>query len=116
MVVSALALPGCSLLDGLVSCSTDVQREAISPGGAYVATVFYRECGATSGLNTQVGIRRSSAAFDPKQGQVFAIAGRHVLPVTWTTADHLRIGLPADRVYKEQAEWEGVKIEYTRQR
>lgn len=114
MVVSALGLPGCSLLGGS-ACSTDVQRETTSPGHVYVATVFHRECGATVGFNTQVSLRRSSAPFDPKQGQVFAIAGRHVLPVAWTTDDHLRIGLPADRVYKEQAQWEAVKIEYTRQ-
>ncbi len=112
-VVSVLALQGCSLVDGLVSCTTEVQRQTASPGHLYVATTFHRECGATSGSNTQVSIRRSSEPFDPKKGQVLAIDGRHTLPVAWVTDEHLRIELPADRVYNEQAQWEAVKIEYT---
>jgi hypothetical protein len=112
-VVPTLVLSGCSLVDGL-SCSTEVQRQAASPGHLYVATTFHRECGATSGFNTQVSIRRTSEAFDPKEGQVLAIAGRHVLSVVWATDKHLQIALPPDRVYNEQTQWEGVKIEYTR--
>ena len=114
-LMPALVLPGCSLVDGLVSCSTEVQRQVVSPGRMFVATIFHRECGATSGFNTQVSIRRSSDAFDPKKGQVLAIGGRHALSVSWSTDQHLRIELPPDRIYNQQERWETVKVEYTPQ-
>lgn len=112
--VALVALPGCSVFSGWMSCSTDVQANVASPDGSYVATTFHRACGATTGFNTQVSLRKASDAFDPKQSPILSLDGRHVLRTTWTDDKHLRIELPPDRVYKEQTRWDAVEIEYLR--
>lgn len=110
--ISSVALCGCSLFEGLAPCDTQVQKQVRSPGGQYVATVFHRECGATTGFNTQVGIRRSSKAFDPQSGQVLAIAGQHDVTLAWIGNTRLVVSFPPDRVYNEQRSWEDVQVEY----
>jgi hypothetical protein len=55
--------------------------------------------------------RRSSDTFDPKKGEVLAVARRYVIPVVWATDSRLRIQVPADKVYNEQPRWEAVEIE-----
>jgi hypothetical protein len=103
---------GCSILVVPDLCENEFQKELRSPSGKYVATVFHRECGATSGFNTQLAIRRSWRGFSADSGKVLAIGGRYPLDVKWADERHLLVSLPADKIYVQEDAWNDVKVEY----
>ena len=53
----------CLILTGRNVCGEDRLSESISPGNRYVATVFRRSCGATSGFLYHVNVRESANSF-----------------------------------------------------
>lgn len=110
--LSVLLLSGCSFL-GFDPCDVALQREVRSPGARYVAAVFHKECGATTGFNTQVALRRAGTRFDTDSGQVLAIAGRHNLDVKWTSDNRLTVVLPDEKVYVKNEMWRDVKVAYS---
>jgi hypothetical protein len=93
-------------------CETQVDHQIASPDRAYVATVFHRECGATSGFNTQLSLRRQGEPFDPTSDQILAVDGRHNLSVVWVTERRLNVVLPADQIYTQHRTWRDVQVEY----
>jgi hypothetical protein len=52
-------------------CGNELLSEAISPNGAMKAVVFQRDCGATSGLSTQVSVLKASATIENASGNTF---------------------------------------------
>lgn len=62
-IVVAMCLPlvACGLA---VECATTIHEEVPSPLGVNNAVVFERDCGATTGFNTMVGIGRSTDSID----------------------------------------------------
>jgi hypothetical protein len=89
-----------------------VQAQFQSPTGRYTAAVFHRECGATTGFNTQIALRRSWRDFSYDSGKVLAMDGRHVLSLKWVDDEHLVVLLPADQVNIQEHMWKDVTVEY----
>jgi hypothetical protein len=72
----------CGKLD---PCGNEVISRVASPGGAYHAIIFERDCGATSDFSTQVSVLPAEAFFREQpsvwcateQGNVLVIDGDH---------------------------------------
>ena len=52
VLLFGLLLSGC----GVDACSNQVVSEVAAPGGAARATLFQRDCGATTGFSTQISV------------------------------------------------------------
>jgi hypothetical protein len=64
MQISAMILLlAALLLDGCGACGEDKLAETGSPGNRYVATIFRRGCGATTGFLYHVNIRIANGSF-----------------------------------------------------
>ena len=112
--VAALIQSGCGM------CGEDKLAEISSPGNHYVATVFRRGCGATSGFLFHVNIRSSASSFSSdhrgviEQGQVF-LTREGKIAITWKDEKTLLIdceGCPTDRKPTMQSAWSDVRISY----
>src|SRR6266576_6907498 len=77
LLAACLAILGC-IFQG---CGEELKAEAASPDGKVVATVWERNCGATTSFIAHVNLRPSNEAFREdsdgviKEGQVFVIRG-----------------------------------------
>ena len=85
-IPSALILAAGHLACGKVDpCGNEVISRVASPGGAYQAIIFERDCGATTGFSTQVSVLPADAFFREQpsvwcateQGNVLVIDGDH---------------------------------------
>lgn len=98
-------------------CGDEVLSEAPSPSGKYIATVFERDCGATTDYASIVSVRDSSADFDgdDEESYVFTIDGRYKIDIQWDDERELVVtGLKASEDIVVQLEvWRDVKIRYT---
>lgn len=97
-------------------CAEDVVASEGSPDGRYVATVFVRNCHATSPFVTIVSIRPGDEAFDPDGPYVFSLHGRAPVSVRWDSATQLTVTHPAERVYRSAESWRGVRVRYQESR
>jgi hypothetical protein len=84
-------------IDAMTECSeSDVVRVA-SPGKAYVATVFVRNCGATTGYVTHINLRGTGDAFVPdshgviKSGEVVSMDGNPHITLNWRGDEDLEV-------------------------
>src|SRR5258707_13909409 len=111
----AVLLPG-----GCGVCGEDKLSETSSPGKKYVATVFRRGCGATSGFLYHVNIRSSSGSFTAdhrgaiEDGQIF-LTREGKLNVSWKDDMTLQVsctGCPKDRKPTMETSWNDVSISY----
>jgi hypothetical protein len=96
-------------------CDNAVTAELTSPSGGYVATVYERDCGATTDFSTLVNIRAASTQFDANQGIVFVVRGRRVLNISWKSNKNLNIDCAdcVDRdVFRREGSWNGMAISY----
>jgi hypothetical protein len=78
LLVLILIIGGCGfLLSSLFSdlCGNEIFQEVYSPGKAYKAVVFQRDCGATTGFTTHVSILKASATLPNLAGNVVALNG-----------------------------------------
>jgi hypothetical protein len=84
-------------------CANRVLRTIPAPDGASRAVIFERDCGATTGLSTQVDILATSAPLPDTAGNAFIADDDHggaptdsrgalPLEVLWRSADSLEIG------------------------
>lgn len=110
MLALAVGLSSCALFD----CANTVISESPSPSGQLLAVVFERDCGATTGTNTQICFRRSTEPFEPeKQPSFLVFEGDGRVSLSWKTPAHLVIRLPPDaKVFQNESEASGIKIEY----
>jgi hypothetical protein len=112
-----LSLAGCV-------CSNRVIEEVASPDDKRKAVIFMRDCGATSGANTQVSILSNRFAMLVGGGNVFiadhnhgrASTGRYGGPavsVSWIDNQHLEIRFdPRARVFLKETAMSKVSIRY----
>ena len=77
LLALALVLSGCDL------CGNEVARTVLSPSGKMKAVVFNRNCGATTGFNTQVSILPVSSALPDDGGNTLILDGTVPLKVEW---------------------------------
>lgn len=74
-------------------CGNQVLSEAISPDGQYVATVFERNCGATTPYIRVVGLREATASFDAERDVdwVFTMHEQSNVVAIWDSERELEI-------------------------
>ncbi|MGH8454337.1 MAG: DUF5412 family protein [Nevskiales bacterium] len=74
---------------GLSLCGEELISESVSPDGKYVAAVYIRNCGATTGYVTHVNVRRHDEEFSAdssgviRQGGVFLVKGSEKTKIEW---------------------------------
>ena len=106
-----LALP--ALLALTACCDNEIHIVAPSPDGARKAVVFMRNCGATTGFNTQVSIIPAHMASPRDKGNVLVVDGRHTLRLRWHGNDALEIGgYGSARVFRQTATAAGVRLHF----
>lgn len=88
-VLLILLLTGCSN----VLCSNDIINETKSSDGKYIATVFDRNCGATTANLRIVTLRLAKDSLDSNEYKdwVFKVKGQPKVDVIWITDDKLSI-------------------------
>ncbi len=80
-----------SILTGCNPCSDEVLSEVHSPDGVMTATLFIRDCGATTDFSSIVSIHRKGRGFRSEDDRVFVAKGRHDFDITWTGPNALMI-------------------------
>ncbi len=107
-----VALAGCSG----PQCENVVLREITSPDGQRVATLFARNCDATTPYVQAVVVHKKGSNFsgDDPASYVFTMRGQHKVSIQWLAGDHLLVNRPqnTDDIFSEMKEWEGAKISY----
>lgn len=112
--VSPLNLSGCGPSTS-IQCADEVKSELKSPDGAYVATLYERDCGATTDFSTIVNLRESSAAFNGDDSRIFIVKGQRQVNLVWQEARSLHVECPgckSDDIYKQEKSWRNVNISY----
>jgi len=105
----AVASSSCDL----ASCSNIVSTEKISPDGEYIATVFERNCGATTSYLQIVSLRRSKSNFDPDEYKdwIFSIEGKSNIKVRWLSSDKVSISFTGTGASPElTSDWRGISV------
>ena len=94
-------------------CSNEPAAVIPSPSGKSKAVIFHRNCGATTGPNTQVAVIPSYATLPNIPGNALILAGDVSLEVRWVSDSSLSIsGLGTAQVSKQQESVAGVSIAY----
>jgi hypothetical protein len=94
-------------------CSDKVKLEQPSPDRRYVATVFERNCGATTSLATVVSLRKGGTPFvSGAKDYLFAIEGPLEVSVSWTDARTLVVEHAEAEVFRRRPRWHGVVLRY----
>ena len=110
-----IALFSRGFFQPLFHCADEVKREVKSPTGAYIATFFERDCGATTDFAAHVNLRPSKAQFDGRQfSSVLVIKGRPEIDLEWKDDSRLSISYSGgSQIYKKLDSWNAVHISYS---
>lgn len=108
------ALVGCDDRSFLFTCSDTVQSEAHSIDDRYVATVFERDCGATTDYSTNVSLRDSVEPFDSSQDEniVFTVGSQTTINVEWTAENALVLVASTENIFRRLESWRDVRVTY----
>jgi len=111
LIICVVAFAGTSGCD--IGCANEVIASTLSPSQATKAVVFNRNCGATTGFNTQVSVFAASTALPSEAGNVLIVEGSVPVNVSWVSESALTIsGLGTARIFKQQPSVFGVAITY----
>ncbi|MBP1475333.1 hypothetical protein J7I44_13555 [Frateuria sp. MAH-13] len=106
-VAMLAAITGCD-----IGCDDEVVSTVPSPSHAASAVVFNRNCGATTGLNTQVSLVRAGAA-PSGGGNALILDGTVPLKLRWVSESRLLItGLGSAKIFKQEQSVAGVSVAY----
>jgi len=106
--LNLVALTGCG-----VTCGNEVSQAVYSPSGHLHAVVFNRNCGATTGFNTQVSIVSSVDAVSNDEGNTLILAGTVPLEILWQSDSALQLdGIGSAEVFKQENLVTGVSVNY----
>jgi hypothetical protein len=95
-------------------CGNEVSQTVISPSGRLRAVVFNRNCGATTGFNTQVSIIPASESLPGEAGNTLILGGSVPLKIEWRTDSILHLsGVGAARVFLQSHSAAGVSVSYS---
>ena len=105
-----------SLLAGCGSLCENVSSQTIaSPSGTLKAVVFSRNCGATTGFNTQVSILRNDVALADESGNTFISSVSVPISVHWSSGSALQIsGVGDTSPIKKNLHVLGVTVTYAK--
>ena len=94
-------------------CGNEISQSLRSPSGTFDAVVFSRNCGATTGFNTQVSVVRAGEKLPTDGGNVFIANGTLPISVKWETDTRLRIGgIGGASPLKKEAKVSNVEVSY----
>jgi len=109
LIVVATSTQGC-----WTACGERVEGEFPSPDGEYLASVFERDCGATTDFSSAVRVRSRGSEFRGEE-IVFLVAGSRDIKVTWADNSTLKVGCDActeNEIFKKEDHWNKVRILY----
>lgn len=93
-------------------CSNEPIAEVISPDGTKKIVLFSRNCGATTGFNTQGTILNRGDALPNESGSAFIIDSGSA-KVSWAGDSKIVVTLEGSaRALKKETSYRGVAIEY----
>jgi len=74
-------------------CGNELLSESKSPGGKYIASVFERNCGATTPYVRVVSLRSAGKEFDPEDNEnwIFSIRGQAEITAAWASDEEVSI-------------------------
>jgi hypothetical protein len=108
-----VALSACDLSATGDPCGNEVSQTVISPSGKLKAVVFNRNCGATTGDNTQVSIIPAAEALPGGAGHTLILDGTVPLKIEWRSNSELHLGsVGAAKPFLQSASAAGVSIRY----
>jgi hypothetical protein len=96
-------------------CEDTIKTEVKSPDGKYVATLYERDCGATTDFSTIVNLRDSSARFKGDDLGVVILKGQHKLDLVWDGNRKLRLqchDCRTDDIFKQEKVWKDIDISF----
>lgn len=98
----------------LFECVDKAQKEVPSPNGIYIATIFERDCGATTDFAAHVNLRPNREHFDgQKFSSVLILRGRPQIALEWKDDTHLAIRYSeSQQAFRKSATWNQVHIAY----
>src|SRR4051812_41299549 len=107
VILCVLLIVGCSK----DQCGNEVKMEVISPDGKHIATLFERNCGATTRFDQVVTIRNNGSDFsggDP-ENFIFTMVDRPRIKIEWNGATNLLISRPniEKDIFKQLMFWDG---------
>ena len=95
-----------------IECSNELSEEIVSPDGTKKVVLFSRNCGATTGFNTQGTILDRTEALPDSVGSAFII-DRGTAKVSWADNAKIVVTLQSSaRVSKKELSDHGISIEY----
>ncbi|MEO5914025.1 MAG: hypothetical protein ABIS50_07315 [Luteolibacter sp.] len=102
------SLVGCLGTD----CGNEPSAEVISPDGTKKVVLFSRNCGATTGFNTQGTVLNRGDELPNEPGSAFII-DNGTAKVSWVDDSRLLVVFESDaRVFKKELSDRGIAIEY----
>lgn len=114
MILLLLWLNGCNF-NLMGDCTKTIKSEVGSPDGKYIATVYERDCGATTDFSTSVNLRQSGIPFSGKEGDVFTVQGELIINLFWEGSTSLRVNCAKcedNDVFKREVSWQEIGIHY----
>jgi hypothetical protein len=107
LLTVSISLSGCD------PCGNEISQTVTSPSGKLKAVVFNRNCGATTGFNTQVSIIPSSETLPGDAGNTLILNGTVPLKIEWRSDSALRLsGLGAAKIFLQSPSAVGVSVSY----
>jgi Family of unknown function (DUF5412) len=94
-------------------CGNQLIEDVKSPNGKYTASVFERNCGATTPYIEIVSLNSSAAKFDPENydNWVFTVQGRSKVKAIWISDDKLKVSYTyTGEALTQQEKWNGINI------
>jgi hypothetical protein len=106
--VLAVAVSGCES-----PCGNEVSQTVVSPSGVLKAVTFSRNCGATTGFNTQVSILVSAGALPNEVGNTYIANGASPIQIKWRSDTELTLVVSnGEAPVKMENHVSGVKVSY----
>lgn len=103
-----IALSGCG-----AGCGSEIASTIESPRGGHVAVIFNRNCGATTGFNTQLSVLAKGDAVPKEAGNTFIADGSLALRVRWVSESELVVaGFQGATIFKQEKLTNGVVVSY----
>ena len=112
VALTAVALSAC----GGDMCKNAIQWRTASPDGRFEAVVFQRDCGATTGISTQVSIVSAGQSLPDASGNVMVSDDPFPATAQWKDSVHLIVLHDrAARLPKRATRYKGIMIDYQNQ-
>jgi hypothetical protein len=113
VVLGALCLAGSACINNLAgTCENEVKSEVASPRREYVATVYERSCGATTGAPFLGEPKLGGSVED---GVVFIADGQLLITVSWPDEERILVtgDMESVKVSRRDSTWKDIAISYS---